>query len=133
MNVTPDKRETLNRHRLGSEDIRSLAQLLGQVRPDWPTDLVSAVLYGHRDQVIGVDLAIAALRAAKNMKFPTPVAIGWRGPHWDHAKVKPPAVRSGRRCRTCGRPEPSCYTTRYGDDDHVFEPTGPVVQFRSPQ
>lgn len=128
--TTTTKPRPLGNHRLTGSDIIALQQLLFEIRPDWDTGMVAAVLLAHRDQVHAVDLEIAALRAAKNPNYQTPKAIGWRGPHWDHAKRKPGNPSEAYRCGICGKPEPRCLSDRHGDDDHPFEPTRTKVPIR---
>lgn len=124
------KPQHLNSHALSPSDISALVQLLANIRPDWDSALVAVVLHSHRDQVPGIDLAIAALRAAKSMTYSPPKAIGWRGSHWDHAKKTPHQPNEAYRCGICGKAEPRCLSDRFGDDDHPFEPTGRKVPIR---
>lgn len=105
-----------------ADTLDHLVRLVFKARPSWDSTIVKLVLLSHAGQVDGTDLAIAALRAAKDEKLPSPKAIGWRGPHWDGLGTCPPAIKSSpERCATCGKPEPSCYSQRFGDDDHSFE------------
>jgi hypothetical protein len=104
-----------------TETVKHLAALVIQARPEWDLWLVEVVLLNHADQVDGTDLAIAALRCAKNPGYPTPKAIGWRGPHWDGLETMPAEVKRPDRCYTCGKPEPLCYGVRLADDTHLFE------------
>ncbi len=110
-----------DRHKASVETINHLAFLVCQARPQWDLRLVQVVLLNHADQVDGTDLAIAALRCAKISTYPTPKAIGWRGPHWDGLDTVPEEIRKPDRCYTCGKPEPLCYGVRFQDDDHRFE------------
>lgn len=106
----------------GTDTINHIADLVFAARPQWDTWLVRAVLQGHALQVDATDLAIAALRCAKNPDMPGPKAIGWRGPHWDGLATTPPNIAATERCAICGKPEPQCYSRRPGlDDDHIFE------------
>lgn len=100
-----------------------LVELLAQARPEWDSGLVRVVLHSHRFQVDGTDLAIAALRAARNPDLLTPKAIGWRGRHWDGLSTRPADIVTHTRCGVCGKLEPQCVTQRFGDDDHQHEPT----------
>jgi hypothetical protein len=105
----------------GTDTVSHISALVCAARPDWDEWLVRAVLMSHAMQVDGNDLAIAALRAARNPDLPGPKAIGWRGPHWDGLTTKPPTIADPARCASCGKTEPFCYSRRVGDDDHVFE------------
>lgn len=110
-------------YNLGSDGITHLAFLVHCERPDWDEYLVRAILGAHALQVNGTDLAIAALRAARNRDLPAPKAIGWRGPHWDGLDTKPAKMQDPERCDVCGKIEPDCWSQRPGrGDDHVFTP-----------
>ena len=105
------------------DTIDRLAYLVHAERPSWDFALIKVVLLSHAMQVDGTDLAIAALRCAKNPDLPSPKAIGWRGKHWDDLGTKPPQIADPERCDTCGKPEPRCWSERPGvDDDHQFVP-----------
>lgn len=106
----------------GHENVRHIAALVCEARPQWDPGLVQVVLLSHVGQVDGSDLAVAAIRAACNPDLPTPKAIGWRGPHWDGLATTPPHVTTGPRCSVCGKVEPRCYGERPGPDDHAFDP-----------
>lgn len=107
----------------GPEAISSITALVVQARPEWDAGLVTVVLHSHAQHVDGSDLAVAAIRAARNPDLPGPKAIGWRGPHWRDLATKPVELRDPTRCTVCGKPEPQCYSHRPGiDDDHTFEP-----------
>lgn len=113
------------------ETLEAIAHLVSTARPDWPSVLVLSVLVGHASTVDGSDLAIAAIRAAKNPDFRTPKTIGWRGPHWDGLGTKPSGMMTSRRCGVCGKWEDLCETQRIGrDDDHEFEPVAVQTQRR---
>lgn len=113
---------TLDRHTASIDDVGHIAALLVNIRPDWDPGLVRVVLLSHRDQVDGADLAVAAIKAARNLQFRTPKSIGWRGPHWSGLDTQPIQVRRDRRlCGICGKPEHRCYGERRGPDDHDFE------------
>lgn len=113
---------TIDRHAASVDDVGHIAALVANIRPDWDPGLVRVVLLSHRDQVDGADLAVAAIRAARNLNFRTPKSIGWRGPHWRDLDTQPIAVaRDTRRCGICGKTEPRCYSERVGPDDHEFE------------
>lgn len=117
------KPTNITRHELSLESVNHLVALVEQVRPDWDPTLVRIVLLNHRTSVDAADLAIAAVRAARNLDLPTPKAIGWRGPHWDGAITLPPEIAPRERCSTCGLAEERCYSQRPGiDDDHRFVP-----------
>lgn len=104
-------------------ELSAIADLVFQERPEWDRNLIFVVLTSHVALVDGTDLAIAALRCAQNRDYPTPKAIGWRGPHWRGLDTMPIEVRAPDRCKTCGRTEPDCYAVRPGQgDDHTFEP-----------
>lgn len=107
----------------GTDTITALATLVYAERPDWDEWIVRAVLSSHSLQVAGTDLAIAALRCARDRNMPGPKAIGWRGPHWEGLETKPPHLLTGPRCDVCGKLEAACYGERPGkDDDHQFTP-----------
>lgn len=111
-----------------AETIDHITALVAEVRPSWDPYLVKAILLAHRGQVNGSDLAIAALRAARDENLPSPKSIGWRGKHWDGLEP-PPEIAAPDRCDVCGKTEPRCYSTRVGvDDDHAFEPRRPVTR-----
>jgi hypothetical protein len=105
------------------DELEHIAALVHQERPQWDSTVVMLVLTAHVGQVDGTDLAIAALRCAKNSDYPTPKAIGWRGPHWRGLDTVPPAAQFRPRCKICSRTEPECYAVRPGKgDDHTFTP-----------
>lgn len=104
----------------GPETVEHIAYLVHAERPEWDVYLVRGVLLGHAMQVDGTDLALAAIRAARNHDLPGPKAIGWRGKHWDGLGSKPPEISDPARCTTCGKTEPRCWDQRPGDDDHDF-------------
>lgn len=110
------------------ETIDHIAALVWQERPEWDESLIKIVLHSHASIVDGTDLTIAALRCAQNRDYPTPKAIGWRGPHWRGLDTMPLEVRFPDTCTTCGKPEPRCYSERPGPrtgpnaDDHRFIP-----------
>jgi hypothetical protein len=104
------------------DELHMMATLVWHERPEWEPDLILVVLTSHAGQVDATDLAIAALRCAKNRDYPTPKAIGWRGPHWQGLNTMPPDVRPTTRCAVCGRTEADCYAVRPGPDDHRFTP-----------
>lgn len=114
-----------------TEDLEHIAALVHLERPSWDPNLIKVILTSHAHQVDGTDLAIAALRCAKNLDLPTPKAIGWRGPHWRGLDTMPPNVQAPTRCLICGRPEPECYAVRPGPDDHPFSPTDTSSAVRS--
>ena len=106
------------------DTVEHLVALVLQAEPRWDPSLTRIVLINHSGQVDGTDLAIAALRAARSGKYPTPKSIFWHGPHWDGLDSTPPEHRESRaRCSVCGRTEQRCYQVRHGDDDHRFDPT----------
>lgn len=104
------------------DEITAIADLVHAARPEWEPSLVRIVLSAHAGQVDGTDLAIAALRCAQNLDYPTPKAIGWRGPHWRDLNTMPASATPRTRCRICQRTEPECYAVRPGPDDHPFTP-----------
>lgn len=111
------------------QTLDDLVSLIATCRPDWDDGLIRAVLLGHLDHVPWPDLAIAALRAAKVDEFRSAKAIGWHGPHWDLAPshLRPRERREGPKCRTCGKVESLCLSTRPrivgpNVDDHEFDP-----------
>lgn len=104
----------------------AITHLVHEARPSWPPTVILAVLEAHAHHLDSTDLAIAALRAAKNPAYHSPKTIGWRGPHWDGLGTMPSGMMTSRRCGVCGRFEDQCLTTRIGrDDDHEFEPVEP--------
>lgn len=105
-----------------AEQIAAIADLVYAERPEWEPSLVRIVLMAHAGQVDGTDLAVAALRCAQNRDYPTPKAIGWRGPHWRGLDTMPVTAAPRTRCRICGRTEAECYAVRPGPDDHPFSP-----------
>lgn len=113
-----------------AEVIDHIVGLIQQERPQWDASLVRVVLHSHASQVDGTDLAIAALRCAKDEKMPSPKAIGWRGPHWRDLATKPAEVKEQQWCGICTKPESRCRTERLADDDHEFEATGRPVRTR---
>lgn len=118
---------TTDSHNACDQELEAIAFLVSESRPEWQQGLVLAVLTGHRNQVDAADLAIAALRAARNPDFRTPKTIGWRGPHWYGLATTPPEIARKARCGICGKPEDKCETQRVGvGDDHEFEPVQSV-------
>lgn len=111
------------RYTASTETCDRIAALVEQQRPEWDRQLVKVILLQHAPLVDGTDLAIAALRASLDLNLPGPKSIGWRGPHWHGLTTCPPEAAKPKRCGVCGRHEPQCYAVRFGDDDHVFEPT----------
>lgn len=99
-----------------------IAQLVVNARPEWDYLVIRVVLNSHAAKVDGTDLAIAALRAARNPNFLTPKAIGFRGAHWDDLDTKPPEVTTVV-CEVCGKTEARCYERKGVDDDHLFAPS----------
>lgn len=128
MSSAPRKPTNITRHEMTLETVNHLVALIEQVRPDWDPSLVRVILLNHRTSVDAADLAIAAIRAARNVDIPTPKSIGWRGPHWDGAVTLPPAIAPREKCSVCGLTEERCYSIRPGrDDDHAFTPARPLV------
>ena len=111
----------------GPETIDHIAALVAQERPAWDRMTVRVVLHSITTQVDGTDLAVAALRAAKDERLPGPKAIAWRGKHWIGLDTTPPDAAPRAKCGVCGKTEPRCYSERPGiDDDHAFEPANPI-------
>lgn len=116
----------------GPGTLDHLVALVAALRPDWDPGTLRAVLVGHSDHCRVSDLAVAAIRAAQVEDYRSPKAIGWRGPHWDLTPRanRPVEQRARPRCRTCGKDEAACYSTRPRVldpalvDDHTFEAVG---------
>lgn len=109
-------------HHASRSEVDHLALLIIGLRPEWDEGLVRVVLLSHRDQCDASDLAIAALRAARNPDCPHPKWLGHRGPWWDVAITTPVYVKPTERCQICNKTEPDCYSQRPGaGDDHRFE------------
>lgn len=105
-----------------STTISHLVALIYEVRPDWESVVVRAVLNAHADQVRLSDLSVAAIRCAADPTVVSPKVIGWRGPHWRGLQTKPGIPSDpGPKCGVCGKPEPRCWSERPGPDDHQFE------------
>lgn len=75
----------------------ALAQLLHQIRPDWPAASLIAHLRSHADHPADfADIAVAAITRATDERVKTPHLIWDQGPHWpERAK---PALPRGPRC-----------------------------------
>jgi len=113
-----------------TETVDHLVALVHEARPDWDSNVVRVVLLSHRDQVDGTDLAVAALRAARDASLHTPKVIGWRGKHWDGLDTQPIDARAWTWCAICMKPEPRCVMERFGDDDHEHEPMARPMRVR---
>lgn len=114
---------TTDNHNASDQELDAIAFLVSQARPEWQAGLVLSVLTAHRSQVDAADLAVAALRAARNPDYRTPKTIGWRGEHWRGLTTVIPDMKPRERCGVCGKTEDRCETQRVGlDDDHAFEP-----------
>lgn len=115
---------TIDSHTASPMELDHIEFLVWCTRPGWDRGVIRAALLAHKDQVDAADLAVAALRCARNPEFRTPKAIGWRGPHWDGLHTKPhDTYLRLPTCSICGKREDLCQTTRVGvDDDHEFEP-----------
>ena len=93
---------------LSREQAQSLTRTIHLLRPGWNEEGIYAALA----QVKGLDpfeVALAALRAAKDPNAKTPGVIPSKGPHWNEEPPSAPAKqhlsrdeRRSRTCATCG-------------------------------
>lgn len=122
MSLTPI---SLHAHPYGAslESCALIAGLVEQERPEWDPALVRVILRDLAPRMSTTDLALVALRAAKNRDLNQPRGMLWRGPHWDGLDVEAPSVVPSRgRCSICGKTEERCAYRPGRDDDHRFEP-----------
>lgn len=104
------------------QTVEAITHLVLMARPGWVPNAwqVRAVLGDLAHRVDGSDLALAAIRAAKDLGITTPRAILFRGPHWRDLATAPAEVTGGPRCSVCGKVESRCVSERPGPDDHEF-------------
>lgn len=108
--------------RLTPQQSRQLAAFVASLRRDWERPGIEAALTKARDLAPGVDVAVAAVRAAGIDSNRSPAVIPLPGPHWRESTTAPyfPPVPPHERCSVCGRGRPDCLARSGGD--HAFEP-----------
>lgn len=106
-------------------EARALAAYLALVRhrsggPEWHKAGIEDALGKARHLAPSPDLAIAAIKAAREPSNRTPAVIGMEGPHWQAAAIAPHRPYDQHAtCAGCGLSEPEC--RRRWPDDHEFE------------
>ena len=93
---------------LSREQAQALTRVVHLLRPAWNEEGIYAAL-GQVKERAPFEVALAAIRAAKDDKAKTPGVIPTNGPHWNEEAPKVPTVPKmsrdewrARTCETCG-------------------------------
>lgn len=93
---------------LSREQAQAVSRTVHLLRPAWNEEGIYAALAQVKDRD-PFDVALAAIRAARDDKARTPGVIPTPGPHWNEEAPKPPTrpklsreERRARTCATCG-------------------------------
>ena len=107
------------------KEAHTLAAFVALIRsrcggPEWHKAGIEDALGRARKVAPAPDLAIAAIRAAREPLNRTPAVIGLEGPHWQGSQTPPRRpYDANKTCGTCGFSQPEC--RRRWSEDHEFE------------
>ncbi|RII41910.1 hypothetical protein DWB68_10310 [Galactobacter valiniphilus] len=108
------------------EQAACLANLLNQIRPDWPTSSLMTLLAEHRTHPATFgEICQAAITKAQEADLRTPAAIFNPGPHWpERAKATLPRTpcpqhreEDEHTCRCCAADRLAANTTNTGQSE----------------
>lgn len=110
--------------RLLKHQAEILAAFIHSIRRDWEQPGIVKALGDARLMGDSMDLAIAAVAAARDPKNRTPAVIAMQGPHWAHVAVAHKSSGNttaprDKTCAVCYMPENQC-RARWSQD-HRFE------------
>lgn len=110
---------------LTQNEAHALAGFIALIRdrvpgPEWHKAGIEDALARARKIAPAPDLAIAAIRAAREPLNRTPAVIGMEGPHWQGSNTPPRRpFDPNTTCGVCGFSQAEC--RRRWSDDHEFE------------
>lgn len=109
-------------------EARNLARYIAEMRsrsggPHWDTPGIEDALAKARTIAPSPDLALAAIKAAREPGNRTPAIIGMEGAHWRTPNTKPRHLERAPhdRCAVCSESRARCI--QLWSEDHTFRPS----------